>query len=92
MFKYVFKRKWCAALSSVVCPGAPFGQSFKFNANLDMLRIKSILSEDVQKLFVLMEVLTYPGPVALLVANGQLLDFVGKVTFKVTIEGRTTSW
>ena len=65
---------------------------FKFNANLDMLRIKSILSEDVQKLFGLMEVLTYPGPVALLVANGQLLDFVGKVTFKVTIEGRTTSW
>ena len=34
MFKYVFRRKWCAALSSVVCPGAPFGQSFKFNANL----------------------------------------------------------
>ena len=24
--KYVFKRKWCAALSSVVCPGGPSGK------------------------------------------------------------------
>ena len=30
----VFRRQWCAAPSSVVCPGEPEGQRFKFNANV----------------------------------------------------------
>ena len=30
----VFKRKWCAALSSVVCHGGPEGQENRFNANV----------------------------------------------------------
>ena len=32
--KSVFERKWCAALSSVVCHGGPEGQENRFNANV----------------------------------------------------------
>ena len=32
--KSVFRRKWCAALSSVVCHGGPEGQENRFNANV----------------------------------------------------------
>lgn len=51
---------------------------FKFNVNFDTSRTKSILSEDIETHFGLMDVLTYPGPVALLDANGQLLNFCGR--------------
>ena len=34
MFRNVFSKKWCAALSSVLCHGVPFGQKTQFNANV----------------------------------------------------------
>ena len=34
MFCVLFASKWCAALSSVVCPGGPEGQVAGFNANV----------------------------------------------------------
>ena len=34
MFCVLFNRKWCAALSSVVCLGGPEGQVAGFNANV----------------------------------------------------------
>ena len=49
------------------------------------------MKKDVKHLFGLMDFITYPGPVALLDANGQPLNFVGEMTFKITVEERTTS-
>ena len=34
MFPHIFYKKWCAALSSLVVSGGPFGQNFGFNANV----------------------------------------------------------
>ena len=65
--------------------------SFKFNALFDMERTKSLLSEDVEHLFGDINVITYPGPVANEDANGQPLHFVGEMTFKITINERTTT-
>ena len=56
-----------------------------------MQRTKSLLSKDIKHLFGTMNVITYPGPVAMEDANGQPLHFVGEMTFKITIEERTTT-
>lgn len=56
-----------------------------------MQRTKSLLSEDVEHLFGTMNIITYPGPVAMADANGQPLHFVREMTFKITIEDRTTT-
>ena len=64
---------------------------FKFNAKFDMKQTKSLLLEDVQHIFGIMDVITYPGPVAVENTNGETLHFVGEMTFKITIEGRTTT-
>ena len=64
---------------------------FKFNARFDMKRTKSLLSEDVQHLFGIMDIITYPGPVAMENTYGEPLHFMGEMTFKITIEKRTTT-
>ena len=52
---------------------------------------KLLLSEDIQHLFGTMVLITYPDPVALTDTNGEPLHFVGDMTFKIIIEGRSTT-
>ena len=42
-------------------------------------------------MFGVMDVITYPGLIAVEDSNGKPLHFVGEMTFKITIEGRTTT-
>ena len=50
----------------------------KFNATS---RAKALLSEDVHSRFVV----TYPGPVGIENVNGDQINFMGEVTFKINI-------
>jgi hypothetical protein len=56
-----------------------------------MKQTKSLLSEDVQHLFGIMDIITYPGLVAMENAYGEPLHFMGEMTFKITIEKRTST-
>ena len=46
--KYVFQWKWCAALSSVVQSGGPFGQNFSFNAKVQFSKISPTFEAEMQ--------------------------------------------
>ena len=75
-----------------ILPRPSTGRSpFKFNARFDMKQTKSLLSEDIQHLFGVIDLITYPGLVAMEDTNGEPLHFMGEMTFKITIEGRTTT-
>ena len=75
-----------------ILPRPSSGKSpLKFNARFDVKRTKSLLSEDVHHLFCKMDLVTYPGPVAMEDTNGKPLHFMGEVTFEITIFGRTTT-
>ena len=63
----------------------------KFNARFDTTRVKALLSEDVHHRFGIMDLVTYPGPVAMEDANGEPLHFMGEVTFKINILNRVTT-
>ena len=47
MFRNVFSKKWCAALSSVVCPGEPFGPKIQFNANVFLHSVLEVFIEQI---------------------------------------------
>ena len=63
----------------------------KFNARFDVKQMKSLLSEDVHHRFGTIDLITYPGPVAMEDTNGEPLHFMGEVTFKINILGRVTT-
>ena len=48
-------------------------EAFSYNAVFDMSRTKSIVSEDIEAHFRLTDVITYPSPVGLTDANGQII-------------------
>ena len=61
----------------------------RFNAKFDTSQAKALLSEDVHDRFGLMDVITYPGPVGIEDANGNQINFMGEVTFKINIHTRS---
>ena len=64
-----------------ICPRPSTGRTaFIYHARFDMMRRKSIVSEDIEGYFGLMEVITYPGPIGLTNANGRLIYCSGEVT------------
>ena len=75
-----------------ILPRPSSGKSpLKFNARFDVKRTKSLLSEDVHHPLGTMDLVTYPGPVAMEDTNGEPLHFMGEVTFKINISGRVTT-
>ena len=57
----------------------------RFNARFDTSRAKALLSEDIHDRFGSMDVITYPGPVGIDDANGDQINFMGEVMFKINI-------
>ena len=75
-----------------IIPRASSGRNaFEWKARFDMSRTKSIISEDMEKHFRQVDIITYPGPVGLIDADWQPLHSSGEVTFNITIVERTTS-
>ena len=65
--------------------------AFEWEASFDMTRSRSLVSENIEGLFGLTEVITFPGPVGLTDADKRDLQCSGTVTFTVKIAERTTS-
>ena len=73
-------------------PRASTGRNaFEWEASFDMTRSRSLISEDIEGLFGLPEIITFPGPVGLTDADGRDWHCLGEIMFNVTIVKRTTS-
>ena len=47
---HILIRKWCAALSSVVFSGGPFGQNFRFNTNVGFSKIHQRIHSEIESI------------------------------------------
>ena len=64
---------------------------FEWEASFDMTRSRSLVSENIEELFGLSEIITFPGPVGLTDAEKRKLACSSTIAFNIRIAERKTS-
>ena len=86
------RKKLTMPTTVLILPRPTSGKTqLRFNAKFDMSRAKALLSEDVYDCFGELSVVKYPGPIGIEDANGEQINFIGEVMFKINILERVTT-